>query len=49
MELRQDSQKELDLSRKNRFAYMNYLFFERVEEVKNIQGKLWKIIANNEA
>ena len=36
---RQDSQKELDHLRKNRFSYMNHLFFERVYEVKKMQRK----------
>jgi hypothetical protein len=49
MELRQDSQKELDHLRKNRFSYMNHLFFERVDEVKKMQRKLWQIITDNEA
>ncbi len=48
MELRQDSKKELDHLRKNRFAYMNHLFFERVDEVKNMQRKLWQIITDNQ-
>ena len=40
MELRQDSKKELDHLRKNRFAYMNHLFFERVDEVKNMYQQI---------
>jgi hypothetical protein len=49
MELKQDSRKELDHLRKNRFAYMNHLFFERVDEIKNMQRKLWQIITDNVA
>jgi hypothetical protein len=49
MELKQDSRKELDYLRKNRFAYMNHLFFERVDEIKNMQRKLWQIITDNVA
>jgi transposase-like protein len=39
MELRQYSQKELNHLRKNRLSYMNHLFFERIDEVKNMQRK----------
>jgi hypothetical protein len=49
MELKQDSRRELDHLRKNRFAYMNHLFFERVDEIKNMQRKLWQIITDNVA
>jgi hypothetical protein len=48
MELRQDSQKELCHLRKNRLSYMNHLFFERIDEVKNMQRKLWEIITSNQ-
>jgi hypothetical protein len=48
-ELRQDSKKELDHLRKDRFSYMNHLFFERADELKNMQRKLWQIIIDNEA
>jgi hypothetical protein len=48
MELRQDSQKELNHLRKNRLSYMNHLFFERIDEVKNMQRKLWEIITSNQ-
>jgi hypothetical protein len=48
MELRQDSQKELNHLRKDRLAYMNHLFFERIDEVKNMQRKLWEIITSNQ-
>jgi hypothetical protein len=48
MELRQDSQKELSHLRKNRLSYMNHLFFERIDEVKNMQRKLWEIITSNQ-
>ena len=48
MELRQDSQKELSHLRKNRLSYMNHLFFERIDEVKNMQRKLWEIITDNQ-
>jgi hypothetical protein len=48
-ELRIDCKRELDHLREDRFAYMNHLFFERIEEVKNMQRKLWEIITNNEA
>jgi hypothetical protein len=33
-ELRQDSKKELDHLRKDRFSYMNHIFFERADELK---------------
>ena len=33
-ELKQDSKKELSHLRKDRFSYMNHLFFERADEVK---------------
>jgi hypothetical protein len=48
MELRQDSQKELNHLRNNRLSYMNHLFFERIDEVKNMQRKLWEIITSNQ-
>jgi hypothetical protein len=48
MELRQDSQKELSHLRKNRLSYMNHLFFDRIDEVKNMQRKLWEIITSNQ-
>jgi hypothetical protein len=48
-ELRQDSQNELNHLRKNRLSYMNHLFFERADELKNMQRKLWQIIIDNEA
>jgi hypothetical protein len=48
IELKRDARKELDHLRKNRFAYMNHLFFERVEELKNMQRKLWEIITDNQ-
>jgi hypothetical protein len=48
MELRQDSKKELDHLRKDRFSYMNHLFFERADDLKNMQRKLWEIIIDNE-
>ena len=47
-ELKQDSQKELNHLRKNRFSYMNHLFFERADELKNMQHKLWEIITSNQ-
>jgi hypothetical protein len=47
-ELRQDSKKELDHLRKDRFSYMNHLFFERADDLKNMQRKLWQIIIDNE-
>jgi hypothetical protein len=47
-ELRQDSKKELDHLRKDRFSYMNHLFFERAEELKNMQRKLWEIVTSNQ-
>jgi hypothetical protein len=48
MDLRQDSKKEIDHLRKDRFAYMNHLFFERAEELKAMQRKLWEIIKDNQ-
>jgi hypothetical protein len=48
MELRQDSKKELDHLRKDRFSYMNHLFFERADELKNMQRKLWEIVTSNQ-
>jgi hypothetical protein len=36
--------KELEYLQKDRHAYINGLFFERVEEVKSYQRKLWEII-----
>jgi hypothetical protein len=48
MELRQDSKKELGHLRKDRFSYMNHLFFERAEELKAMQRKLWEIIKDNQ-
>src|SRR6188472_2381015 len=48
MELRQDSKKELGHLRKDRFSYMNHLFFERAEELKAMQRKLWEIIIDNQ-
>jgi hypothetical protein len=47
-ELKQDSQKELNHLRKNRLSYMNHLFFERIDEVKNMQRKLWEVIIDNQ-
>jgi hypothetical protein len=47
-ELKHDSQKELNHLRKNRLSYMNHLFFERIDEVKNMQRKLWEIITDNQ-
>ena len=38
MELRQDSQKELD--HLECLSYMNHLFFERIDEVKNMQTQV---------
>ena len=48
MDLRQDSQKELDHLRKNRLSYMNQLFIERTDEIKAMQRKLWEIITDNQ-
>ena len=48
MELKQDSKKELDHLRKDRLSYMNHLFFERADELKNMQRVLWEIITNNQ-
>ena len=48
MELKQDSKKELNHLRKDKFSYFNHLFFERAEELKNMQRKLWQIITDNQ-
>jgi hypothetical protein len=48
MDLRRDSQKELDHLRKNRLSYMNQLFIERADEIKAMQRKLWEIITYNQ-
>ena len=45
--LRKDSQKQLSIYQKDRFAYIEEVFFKRITEYENNQDILRNIIANN--
>jgi hypothetical protein len=45
-ELKRDVKKNLSYLQKDRFAYVRE-FFDRIDEVRYIQKRLWKIIENN--
>ena len=45
--LRKDSRKQLSIYQKDKFAYMDEVFFKRVEEYQNYQNILYTLIANN--
>ena len=45
-QLRQDVKKNLKHLQKDRFAYIRE-FFERIEEIRIIQRRLWKLIGDN--
>jgi hypothetical protein len=45
-DLKKDSEKELNLYQKDRFAYLNSIFFDRVEELKFMQKTLHEVIEN---
>jgi hypothetical protein len=45
--LKRDVEKDLKHMQKDRFAYIQ-IYFDRVEEVKYIQRKLWQIVNQNE-
>ena len=45
--LRRDSQKLLNVYHKDRFAFIDEVFFKRVKEYENYQNILQNIIANN--
>lgn len=45
-QLKKDQRKELERLQKDRFAYINSYFFERVDEIRTYQRKLWEIINN---
>jgi hypothetical protein len=43
-QLKQDSKNELKHMQKDRHGYVNALVFDRVEEVRSYQRKLWQIV-----
>ena len=45
--LKRDVEKDLKHIQKDRFAYIQ-IYFDRIEEVKCIQKKLWQIVNQNE-
>ena len=45
-ELKQDVKKDLTRLQKDRYAYVRE-FFDRMEEIRYIQKKLWKLIEDN--
>jgi hypothetical protein len=45
-QLRQDVKKNLKHLQKDRFAYIRE-FFDRIEEIRFIQKRLWKMIQDN--
>jgi hypothetical protein len=47
-DLKKESEKQLNLYHKDRFAYMNEVFFDRTKELKSMQKTLHEIIDTNE-
>jgi hypothetical protein len=47
-DIKKDSEAELNLYQKDRFALLNAIFFDRVEELKYMQKTLHKVIENNQ-
>jgi hypothetical protein len=46
--LKKETRKNLEYLQKDRFAYIQNNFFDRVEEIKYMQRMLWELVNNNE-